>query len=160
MSCVRVSIPLPTEPPRTGFRRPAGLSAERFQREISLAARPQRPHIVPLLSAGEAAGVPYFTMPDIEGESLRARLDRDGELPVNAAVRLLRETASALAYAHALGLVRRDIKPDNVLVSGDSAMVTDFGVAKAIDLAATEGNHSSGLASLGVALGTPAWAGV
>jgi serine/threonine-protein kinase len=99
-------------------------------------------------------------MPDIEGESLRARLDRDGELPVNAAVRLLRETASALAYAHALGLVRRDIKPDNVLVSGDSAMVTDFGVAKAIDLAATEGNHSSGLASLGVALGTPAWAGV
>ena len=138
----------------------ASLSAERFQREISLAARLQHPHIVPLLSAGEAAGVPYFTMPFVEGESLRSRLARQGELPVNAAVRLLREIASALGYAHSHGIVHRDIKPDNVLMSGDSAMVTDFGVAKAIVAA---GNDAPGrgkvdsVTSLGVALGTPAY---
>jgi len=144
----------------------AAVSAERFQREISLAARLQHPHIVPLLSAGEAAGIPYFTMPYVEGESLRARLAREGELPVNAAVRLLREIASALAYAHARGIVHRDIKPDNVLVSGDSAMVTDFGVAKAIDAAAGGVDRSErtsardlpgSLSSVGVALGTPAY---
>jgi len=144
----------------------AAVSAERFQREIALAARLQHPHIVPLLSAGEAAGIAYFTMPYVDGESLRARLAREGELPVNAAVRLLREIASALAYAHARGVVHRDIKPDNVLVSGDSAMVTDFGVAKAIDAAAggvdrpertSAGDLSGPLTGLGVALGTPAY---
>ena len=115
----------------------AAVSAERFQREISLAARLQHPHIVPLLNAGEAVGIPYFTMPYLEGESLRARLTTRRRASRERSVRLLREVASALAYAHAHGVVHRDIKPDNVLLSGDSAMVTDFGVAKAIDIAAT-----------------------
>ena len=108
------------------------LSTERFKREISIAARLQHPHVVPLLTAGEVDGIPYFTMPFVDGESLRARLARSGELPLTEAIRILREVASALAYAHAHGLVHRDIKPDNVLISSGSAMVTDFGVAKAV----------------------------
>jgi serine/threonine-protein kinase len=138
-------------PPETA----AGVSTERFKREISVAARLQHPHIVPLLSAGEMEGVPYFTMPFIRGESLRVRLARRGELPVNEAVRVLREIASALAYAHANGVVHRDIKPDNVLFSDDVAMVTDFGVAKA--LSASTNGDGGGMTSLGVALGTPAY---
>lgn len=101
------------------------LSVDRFKREISIAARLQHPHIVPLLSAGEVDGLPYFTMPFVEGESLRARLARQGELPLSDAVRMLREIASALAYAHSHDVVHRDIKPDNVLLSGGAAMVTD-----------------------------------
>jgi serine/threonine protein kinase len=133
-----------------------GLNVERFRREIQLAARLQHPHIVPLLTAGEAGRLPFFTMPFIQGESLRARLARGGELPIGDAVRLLREVAAALAYAHAHGVVHRDIKPDNVLVSGGSAMVTDFGVAKALD-AATNTATGHQLTQLGVALGTPAY---
>ena len=133
----------------------AQVSIERFKREIMLAARLQHPHIVPLLSAGESEGLPYFTMPLVEGESLRARLARHGELPVSEAMRILREIASALAYAHAHGIVHRDIKPDNVLLSGGSAMVTDFGVAKALS-ASSNADHG-GVTSLGVALGTPAY---
>src|SRR5471030_206270 len=110
----------------------AQVSIERFKREIALAARLQHPHIVPLLTAGDSDGLPYFTMPYVEGESLRIRLARHGELPVSEAMRILREIASALAYAHERGIVHRDIKPDNVLLSGGSAMVTDFGVAKAL----------------------------
>jgi eukaryotic-like serine/threonine-protein kinase len=131
------------------------LNLDRFRREIQLAARLQHPHIVPLLTAGEADGVPFFTMPFIQGESLRARLVRDGELPVTEAIRILREVASALAYAHARGVVHRDIKPDNVLVSGGAAMVTDFGVAKALSAAA--GPAGENLTQYGVALGTPAY---
>ncbi len=130
------------------------LSAERFKREISIAARLQHPHVVPLLTAGEVDGIPYFTMPFVDGESLRARLARSGELPLTQAIRVLREVASALAYAHAQGLVHRDIKPDNVLISSGSAMVTDFGVAKAI---VDANNTGSGLTSAGIALGTPAY---
>jgi serine/threonine-protein kinase len=133
----------------------AGVSTERFRREIAVAARLQHPHIVPLLSAGEMEGVPYFTMPFVEGESLRVRLARRGELPVSESVRILREIASALAYAHEHGVVHRDIKPDNVLFSGDVAMVADFGVAKALS-ASSNGDHG-GVTSLGVALGTPAY---
>ncbi len=133
----------------------SGVSVERFKREISLAARLQHPHIVPLLSAGETAGLPYFTMPFIEGESLRARLTRGGELPIKDAVHLLREVASALAYAHRKGVIHRDIKPENVLMTEQHAMVTDFGVAKAIR-AATEAAQD-GLTAVGIALGTPAY---
>ncbi|HTA75004.1 MAG TPA: protein kinase [Gemmatimonadaceae bacterium] len=131
------------------------LNIERFRREIQLAARLQHPHIVPLLAAGDVGGLPYFTMPFIQGESLRDRLRARGELPVTDAVRVLREVASALAYAHANGVVHRDIKPDNVMISGGSAMVMDFGVAKAVTDAAT--TRASTLTQLGVALGTPAY---
>jgi Tol biopolymer transport system component len=131
---------------------------ERFKREIKVAARLQHPHIVPVLTAGELNGVPYYTMPFVKGESLRARLARSGELSVNEAVHYLRDVAAALAYAHSEGVVHRDIKPDNVIVSGGVAVVTDFGVSKAVDVAATEGDHqTTGITSLGVALGTPAY---
>lgn len=131
------------------------VSAGRFKREIALAAHLQHPHIVPLLTAGEVGTLPYFTMPFIRGESLRARLAKEGELPVADAVRILREVASALEYAHEAGVVHRDIKPDNVLLSGGSAMVTDFGVAKALTASATEGEGQ--ITSLGVAIGTPVY---
>ena len=133
----------------------AQLSLDRFAREILVAARLQHPHIVPLISAGDAGGVPYFTMPFVEGESLRTRLQQRGELPVVEAVRLLREVASALGYAHDRGIVHRDIKPDNVLMSAGSAMVTDFGVAKA--LSASSDTGAGMVTSVGVALGTPAY---
>jgi serine/threonine-protein kinase len=131
------------------------VSADRFRQEIRLAARLQHPHIVPLHSAGEAAGLLHYTMPFVEGESLRTRLTRGGELAVKDAVRILRDVAAALDYAHAHGLIHRDIKPDNVLLSGGEALVTDFGVAKALSASATGGD--SGLTSLGVALGTPTY---
>jgi serine/threonine-protein kinase len=131
------------------------VSLERFKREIALAARLQHPHVVPLLTAGDAQGLPYFTMPLVEGESLRARLARQGELPLSEAIRLLREIASALSYAHERGIVHRDIKPDNVLLSGGSAMITDFGVAKAIS--ASSNSEGGNTTSMGVALGTPAY---
>src|SRR6185436_1275598 len=96
----------------------ADVSIMRFEREIALAARLQHPHIVPLLATGATQGLPYYSMPYVEGESLRERLTRVGELPVVEAVRLLREIATALAYAHEKGLVHRDIKPENVQLSG------------------------------------------
>jgi tetratricopeptide (TPR) repeat protein len=135
-------------PPEMG----AGVNQDRFQREIQLAARLQHPHIVPLLTAGASGDLRYYVMPFIEGESLRAKLAREGELPVAEAVRYLRDVTDALAYAHTHGVVHRDIKPDNVLISGRHALVTDFGVAKA--LSASSG---STLTSLGLALGTPAY---
>src|SRR5262245_21197254 len=116
-----------------------GLSASRFDREIRLAARLQRANIVPVLSAGEADGIPYYTMPLVEGESLRAKLARDGELPVRQAVSILRDVARALDYAHGHGVVHRDIKPDNVLLASDYAVVADFGVAKAVLAAQSQG---------------------
>ncbi len=131
------------------------LAIERFRREISIAARLQHPHVVPLLAAGDVDGLPFFTMPFVAGESLRVRLAREGELPIPEAVRILREVASALAYAHAHNVVHRDIKPENILLSGGAAMVTDFGVAKAVDAATT--NAGGGITSVGVALGTPAY---
>jgi len=134
----------------------AAVSIERFEREIAVAARLQHAHIVPVLSAGESAGLPYYTMPFVEGESLRTRLSREGELPIPQAVKILRDVASALAYAHSQGVVHRDIKPENILLTAHDAMVTDFGVAKAISAAAAN-DDSSGLTSLGVALGTPAY---
>jgi Tol biopolymer transport system component len=133
------------------------LSTERFKREIRVAAQLQHPHIVPLLSAGDTNGLPFYTMPFVQGETLRARLSR-GELPVRETIHVLRDVASALAYAHGNGVVHRDIKPENIILSGGVAVVTDFGVAKAFDIAATHDDGSrSALTSLGVALGTPAY---
>ncbi|HUO51196.1 MAG TPA: protein kinase [Gemmatimonadaceae bacterium] len=131
----------------------AGVNIDRFRREVQLAASLQHPHIVPLHAAGQAGDLFYYTMPLVEGESLRAKLAREGELPVGEAIRILRDVADALAYAHGRGVVHRDIKPDNILISGQHAVVTDFGVAKAMSAAA----GSSSLTSLGVALGTPAY---
>lgn len=134
----------------------AGVSLERFRREILLAARLQHPHIVPVLSTGEVDGLPYFTMPLVEGESLRERLNNSAPLPIAETVRVLREIALALSYAHERGIVHRDIKPANVLLSKGLAMVTDFGVAKALS------DASPSLAAelsttIGVARGTPAY---
>jgi serine/threonine-protein kinase len=133
----------------------AAVNVDRFRREIQLAAQLQHPHIVPLLSAGEANGLPYFIMPFVSGESLRARITREGEFPIADTVHILRDVVSALAYAHAHGVVHRDVKPDNVLLSHGVAVVTDFGVAKA--LSASSGASGSGITSAGVALGTPAY---
>lgn len=131
----------------------AGVNIERFRREIHLAARLQHPHIVPVLSTGVEDDLLYYTMPRIQGESLRAGLRRSGELPIEETIRLLRDVADALEYAHAHGVVHRDIKPENILVSGHHALVTDFGVAKALSLATGEQQ----ITSQGVALGTPAY---
>ncbi len=132
----------------------AGLSVERFRREIHLAAQLQHPNIVPLHAAGEAGGLLYYTMPLVEGESLRTRLTREGEQPIREVIRILRDVADALAYAHEHGVVHRDIKPDNVLVSRHHGLVTDFGVAKAL---VSSGGGQGTTTSVGVALGTPAY---
>ncbi|HKU63141.1 MAG TPA: serine/threonine-protein kinase [Gemmatimonadales bacterium] len=131
----------------------ATLGPERFGREIAVAARLQHPHILGLIDSGEAGGFFYYVMPYVQGETLRDRLARGGELPVPEAVRLLGEIAEALATAHQGGVVHRDIKPENVMLSGRHAMVMDFGVAKAV----TEASGEHQLTSAGVALGTPAY---
>ncbi len=133
----------------------AGVNAERFEREIQLAASLQHPHIVQLLTAGANADLAYYVMPFIEGESLRARLAREGALPMSEVLRILHNVVDALAYSHHHGVVHRDIKPDNVMLSGKHALVTDFGVAKAVS--ASSGDGHTNLTSLGIALGTPAY---
>src|SRR2546423_1532214 len=135
--------------------RAAAVNIERFRREIRVSAQLQHPHIVPVLTACETAGLPYFTMPYVEGKTLRAELAGGGQISIRTSTLLLREIASALAYSHAHGVVQRDIKPENILISGGAAMVTDFGVAKA--LAASTLHKGDGLTSAGVALGTPAY---
>jgi serine/threonine-protein kinase len=130
-----------------------GVSADRFRLEIQVAASLHHPHIVPLLAAGEAAGHLYYTMPFVAGESLRARLARQGELPVAAAAHILADIARALAYAHRQGIVHRDIKPENVLLAEGEAQVADFGIAKALSASA----QSGALTSAGLALGTPVY---
>jgi serine/threonine-protein kinase len=129
------------------------VGADRFSREIEVAARLQHPNILPLLDSGEATGFFFYVMPYVEGESLRDRLARGGELPIPDVVRILMEVADALSHAHAHGVVHRDIKPDNVLLSGRHALVADFGVAKAV----TEATGRQVLTSAGVALGTPTY---
>jgi eukaryotic-like serine/threonine-protein kinase len=134
----------------------ASLSAERFTREIKLAAALQEPHIVPLLAAGTTAdGLPYYTMPFVRGASLRARL-KAGPVPLSEGVGILRNIAQALAYANTHGIVHRDVKPDNVLLSSGTAVVTDFGIAKAVKASAM---HAPGgtLTSAGTSIGTPAY---
>jgi serine/threonine protein kinase len=120
-----------------------GLSADRFTREVKLAARLQQANIVPLLNAGDANGLAYYTMPFVEGSSLRTRLETLGPLAMGPAIHVLRDVAKALAYAHAHGVVHRDIKPENVLLSGGTAMVIDFGIAKAI-ASAKRGDRPAG----------------
>ena len=134
----------------------AGVNVERFKREIQLAARLQHPHIVQVLAAGEAEGIPYYTMPFVEGESVRGRLARTGPMSVTETIGVLRDVARALAYAHERSVVHRDIKPDNVLLSGGSATVADFGIAKAISAARTDAGNAT-LTQMGTSIGTPAY---
>ncbi|HET7603127.1 MAG TPA: protein kinase [Gemmatimonadales bacterium] len=131
-----------------------GIPADRFEREIKVAASLQHPHVVPVLSAGIADGLLYYVMPYIDGESLASRLARTGALPVGEAVRILRDVADALAYAHGRGVVHRDIKPDNIMLAGRHALVTDFGVAKAVSAST---NRTMGLTTGGVTIGTPTY---
>ncbi len=133
----------------------AGVSIDRFRREIMLAAKLQHPHVVPVLSSGDADGLPWFTMPYVEGESLRARLSR-GPLTIGEVTGILRDVARALEFAHGHGVVHRDIKPDNVLLAGSSATVTDFGIAKAISAART-GPEGATLTMAGTSIGSPAY---
>ncbi|HEY4101821.1 MAG TPA: protein kinase [Gemmatimonadales bacterium] len=144
-----------------------GISIERFEREIRMAASLQHPHIVGVLATGDVDGLPWFSMPFIEGESLRARVAR-GPLPIGECISILRDVARALAYAHGRNVVHRDIKPDNVMFSAGSAVVTDFGIAKAIGAARGSSDrpeHPEGardrptaaLTSLGTSIGTPAY---
>jgi serine/threonine-protein kinase len=141
----------------------AAVSVERFKREILVSAALQHPHIVPVLSAGEVDGLPYFVMPFIDGESLRARLAR-GPLAIREAVAILKDVARALSYAHTNDVVHRDIKPDNILLTGGSAVVTDFGVAKALSVSQASrrtghisGAHAAAMTASGIAIGTPAY---
>ncbi len=131
----------------------AALGAERFLREIKIAANLSHPHILPVYDSGEADGFLYYVMPLVEGESLRQRLAREHALPVTETVRLLHDIADALHHAHEHGVVHRDIKPDNVMLSGRHALVTDFGVAKGLSEATVAGEVDT----FGVALGTPAY---
>ncbi|MBA3269786.1 MAG: serine/threonine protein kinase, partial [Acidobacteria bacterium] len=133
----------------------AGLSAERFTREIKLAAALQHPHVLPVLSTGIMNGLPYYTMPFIRGESLRSAMGR-GNLSRDDALGVLADVAKGLRYAHGQGVVHRDIKPENVLMSGGSAVVMDFGIAKAISASKTEAPGGT-LTTVGTSLGTPAY---
>ena len=140
----------------------AGISAERFEREIRVAAALQQANIVPLLTAGDANGLAYFTMPYVEGQSLRQRLSSGPPITVAECLSILRDVTRALGYAHEHGVVHRDIKPDNVLLSRGAAEVTDFGIAKAIQASrvvpsATVGGDGESLTQLGTSVGTPAY---
>jgi serine/threonine-protein kinase len=131
----------------------AGVNRERFRREIQVAAQLQHPHIVPLLSAGEEGDLLWYTMPFIEGESLRTALERHKPFSVREVIRILHDVVDALAFAHQRGVVHRDIKPANILMQGAHALVTDFGVAKALSASLPMSGFTSG----GIAIGTPAY---
>ena len=136
----------------------AGLNSERFRREIQLVAGLQHPHIVPVLTAGDAEGAPFYIMPFIEGESLRARRAKRATMPLGEALHILHDVIDALGYAHDRGIVHRDIKPDNILMSGPHAVVTDFGVAKALSAAnAVFRDVDVTGTGIGMAVGTPAY---
>src|SRR5256885_2133923 len=129
----------------------AALGSDRFLREIAIAARLQPPHILPLYDSGTVNRLLYYVMPYVEGESLRDRLEREKQLSVDEAVRITTEVASALAYAHSHGVVHRDIKPENILLEGGTAIVADFGIARAVSVAGEE-RH---LTQTGTVIGTP-----
>ena len=128
----------------------AVVGADRFLREIEIAAKLSNPHIVPLHDSGQADGLLYYVMPLVSGETLRSRLTRERQLPVEMALKITREVASALAYAHGVGVIHRDIKPENIMLSGDEAVVTDFGIARAVTSAGDDR-----LTETGMSLGTP-----
>jgi serine/threonine protein kinase len=130
----------------------ASLGPERFLREIKVAARLNHPHIVPLYDSGRAGDLLYYVMPYVDGESLRQRLSREKQLPVEDALQIARNVATALDYAHRHQVLHRDIKPENVMLHEGEALVTDFGIAKAISVAGGES-----LTQTGVAVGTPAY---
>ncbi|MCE9602721.1 MAG: serine/threonine-protein kinase [Gemmatimonadetes bacterium] len=131
----------------------ASLGAERFLREIGIAARLHHPHILSLYDSGGEGDVLYYVMPFVDGQSLRDRIVRTGALPIDEAVRIIREVADALEYSHQQGVVHRDIKPENVLIAGAHAMVTDFGVAKAV----SDASGTGPLTATGMAVGTPSY---
>lgn len=128
------------------------VAAERFHREIRLVAQLVHPHILPLLDSGETAGRLWFTTPFIEGESLRARLDRERQLPLDDAIRLTSQVADALTHAHGKGILHRDIKPENILLADGHALVADFGIARAL-----AGEPDDRLTETGLAVGTPGY---
>jgi len=128
------------------------LGAERFLREVAVTAKLNHPHILPLLDSGSANGFLFYVMPYIEGETLRARITREGQLPLDDALAITREVAAALSYAHSQGVIHRDIKPENILLSAGEAVVADFGIARAIRAAGGER-----LTETGLAVGTPAY---
>src|SRR5437016_8835138 len=130
----------------------AALGVERFLREIEIAARLQHPHILPLYDSGSVAGLLYYVMPFVEGESLRDRLTREKQLPLEDALRIADEVATALSYAHSRGVVHRDIKPENILLEAGQAVVSDFGIARAITAAGGER-----LTQTGLTVGTPGY---
>jgi serine/threonine-protein kinase len=131
-----------------------GVSIERFQREIQLSARLQHPHIVHVLTSDAADGLLYYVMPYVEGETLRSRIARDGALPVSDALAIWRDLLDALGFAHQQGIVHRDVKPENILLSGRHALIADFGIARALEAAADEKENAT---AAGVTLGTPAY---
>lgn len=133
----------------------AALGGSRFLREIQIAARLSHPHIVPLYDSGDADGLLYYVMPFVDGESLRNRLARDHRLPIDDVVHISSDVADALCYAHGQGVVHRDIKPENILLQAGRAVVTDFGIARAVDAAADTGPGLTTLTATGVVLGTP-----
>ena len=135
----------------------ATLSAERFKREITLAARLQHPHIVPLLSAGVAGDHLYYTMPLVDGESLRGRIDRERPMAYADIITIVEEVARALAYAHEEGVVHRDIKPENVMFFHGQAVVLDFGIGKALARASTSETEIMRITQAGMSLGTPTY---
>src|SRR5256884_4756555 len=128
----------------------AALGADRFLREIQIAAKLHHPHILPLYDSGAAGDLLYYVMPYVEGESLRQRLDRETQLPLDDALAITRQVASALAYAHSHDVVHRDIKPENILIESGEAVVADFGIARAITAAGGDK-----LTQTGMAIGTP-----
>lgn len=128
------------------------VGTERFLREVQIASRLQHPHILPLLDSGEVNGLPYYVMPFVRGDSLRDRLKREGQLPLEDALKVVREVGEALAYAHREGVVHRDVKPSNILQWEGHALVSDFGIARAISEAG-----SQKLTGTGLSLGTPAY---
>src|SRR2546430_15751206 len=129
----------------------AAIGAERFLREITIAARLTHPHVLPLIDSGQAGGSLYYVMPYVRGESLRQRLAREGRLPLKDALRIARELGAGLDYAHREGFIHRDVKPENVLLADGHAVIADFGIARAI----CQSCDGDNVTEVGLTIGTP-----